>query len=382
MSPLDLPPLSLYVHIPWCQRKCPYCDFNSHEPRQGIPETEYVAALLNDLEQELHYAQDRELHSIFIGGGTPSLFSVQAITHLLNGIRERIALANGVEITLEANPGSAEAGKFSGFVAAGVNRISLGIQSLDDDLLLKLGRVHSRDEALSAINMLRALPLHSFNLDLMHGLPGQDLSRAREDLIEALDQQPPHLSWYQLTIEPNTAFYSHPPQLPDELILGDIQDSGETLLDSAGLHQYEVSAYARPGHACRHNLNYWEFGDYLGIGAGAHGKITLAGESAVLRTQKTRQPDDYLARTADQQGLTTRKVPESELAGEFMMNALRLHTGFSTELFSARTGLSIQSIEKQRHALISKGLLECEAGRIRATPLGRRYLDSVIAEFL
>ena len=382
MSAPDLPPLSLYVHIPWCQRKCPYCDFNSHEPRQGIPATEYVAALLNDLEQELHYAQDRELHSIFIGGGTPSLFSVQAITHLLNGIRERIALANDVEITLEANPGSAEAGKFSGFVEAGVNRISLGIQSLDDDLLLKLGRVHSRDEALSAINMLRALPLQSFNLDLMHGLPGQDLSRAREDLIEALDQQPPHLSWYQLTIEPNTAFYSHPPQLPDELILGDIQDSGETLLDSAGLHQYEVSAYARPGHACRHNLNYWEFGDYLGIGAGAHGKITLAGESAVLRTQKTRQPDDYLARTADQQGLTTRKVPESELAGEFMMNALRLHTGFSTELFSARTGLSIQSIEKQRHALISKGLLECDAGRIRATPLGRRYLDSVIAEFL
>ena len=381
MSVLQLPPLSLYIHIPWCQRKCPYCDFNSHQAGKEIPEGLYINALLADLDQDLALAQGRELISIFIGGGTPSLFSGEGIKHLLSEIRERLPFAEDCEITLEANPGSSEAEKFASFLEAGVNRISLGVQSLDDAVLESIGRVHNADEAMAAIELLHSLPLRSFNLDLMHGLPGQRPEQAGADLRRALSADPPHLSWYQLTIEPNTAFYSHPPALPGERILGEIQDQGEEILREAGLKQYEVSAYAKNGHHCRHNRNYWEFGDYLGIGAGAHGKISDVVNERVMRISKTRQPETYLQKSGA--GFTARihSIPERELAGEFMMNALRLVKGFEPGLFSKRTGMLFNDIRHQIDELETKGLMACEGNSIRPSELGRRYLDNLVSEF-
>ena len=379
---LCLPPLSLYIHIPWCQRKCPYCDFNSHQASREIPESAYVASLLQDLERDLCHVAGRPLQSIFIGGGTPSLFSAAAIETLLCGIRERLALAPDCEITLEANPGSAEAEKFSGFLAAGVNRISLGVQSLDNRLLQALGRVHSADEALAAIRLLASLPLQSFNLDLMHGLPDQTQTQARHDLRQALAAEPPHLSWYQLTIEPNTVYYTNPPALPTEKLLGDIQDRGEAQLARAGLQQYEVSAYARPGHQCRHNRNYWEFGDYLGIGAGAHGKVTLCNDHRIIRYSKTRLPADYLSRGNADFLAAKHDLTERQLAGEFMMNALRLNRGFNPASFASRTGIPLGRIEKTLERLINREMLEYRPDCLRPTPLGRRYLDTVVGEFL
>ena len=293
-SALQVPPLALYVHIPWCVQKCPYCDFNSHAQKQAIPEAEYVSALLDDLSADLAFVAGRTLSSIFIGGGTPSLFSAQAIGQLLAGIQERIPFDDNIEITLEANPGTVEAGRFAGYQSAGVNRFSIGVQSFNPLHLQKLGRIHDPAQAVAAAHQASALKLRSFNLDLMHGLPNQTLEQALDDLRQAIALAPPHLSWYQLTIEPNTAFGARPPRLPEDDTLWEIQEQGHELLLAAGYRQYEISAYAKPGFECQHNLNYWRFGDYLGIGCGAHGKLTDPASGAVQRRVKIKHPKGYL----------------------------------------------------------------------------------------
>lgn len=373
------PPLALYIHLPWCERKCPYCDFNSHEARV-IPQEAYVDALLRDLEGDLELARNRPVETLFIGGGTPSLFSPGAISRLLAGIGSLLQLSPDLEATMEANPGSAEAGKFAGFRAAGITRLSLGIQSFDDACLQALGRVHDSDQARAAIEYARAAGFASFNIDLMHGLPAQSAEAAAMDLRTALAFAPPHLSWYQLTIEPNTVFHKRPPQLPSEDALADIQQAGEALLAAAGYGQYEVSAYSRPGLRCRHNLNYWSFGDYLGIGAGAHGKITDA-DGRIQRYHKTRQPADYLAACSGTFTSGSRELERADIVGEFMLNALRLNEGFTRDLFEARTGLDFAVIEPQLLKLQERELIVCDHRGIRASALGRRFLDSVIAEF-
>ena len=383
----ELPPLSLYIHIPWCQRKCPYCDFNSHQQRDALPETAYIDALLQDLEQDLPLAQGRPLHSIFIGGGTPSLFSGRAIRTLLDGIRSRIAVPADTEITLEANPGSAEIQRFADYLEAGVNRLSLGIQSFDALLLQGLGRVHDSEQARAAVAMAEKLPLRSFNIDLMHGLPGQSLASSQADLASASASTAAHISWYQLTIEPNTAFYKRPPPLPVEDLLGDIQRRGEQWLSAAGYQAYEVSAWARAPAAnaaarCAHNLNYWRFGDYLGIGAGAHGKVTrLSPQPVCRRLAKRRQPDDYLRAGPGRHICEHRQLQQKDMVAEFMLNALRLHEGFHQDLFTRRTGLGLEALAPQLEQLQTRGLLAVNDGQIAASRQGRRFLDAVIAEF-
>ncbi len=378
MSALRLPPLSLYVHIPWCQRKCPYCDFNSHESKQDLPEQAYSNALKTDLQQSLHQVQGRELVSIFFGGGTPSRFSAAAIGEILSTISSLIPLKPEAEITLEANPASAEVEKFQGFAEAGVNRISLGVQSFDDTRLQALGRIHSSDDALAAIEITRGLGLQSFNIDLMHGLPGQHIEMANSDMRTGLAQRPPHLSWYQLTIEPNTVFHNTPPKLPAESVLADIQDQGEAQLERAGYQCYEVSAWSQPGYHCHHNLNYWRFGDYIGIGAGAHSKWTDLGAQQVLRSARTRQPEHYINQPT---AINLRVLDQKDLVGEYMMNALRLREGFDTGEFSARTGLPYACIEQTVTHLAGRDLLSMQGTQIKPGPLGWRYLDNVIGEF-
>ncbi len=291
---LQLPPLALYIHIPWCIQKCPYCDFNSHAVKQGIPEQEYISHLLADLRQDLGYVQGREISSIFIGGGTPSTFTGEGIQAILDGVRTELQLTNDCEITMEANPGTVEAARFSAYVAAGVTRFSIGVQSFQTEQLKALGRIHDCDEAIKAAQLAATLPLQSFNLDLMHGLPNQDVTGALADLQQAIDLKPPHLSWYQLTIEPNTAFASRPPVLPEDEALWDIQEQGHQLLQQHGYTQYEISAYSQPGLQCRHNLNYWRYGDYLGIGCGAHGKITVPETGQIIRPVKIKHPKGYM----------------------------------------------------------------------------------------
>lgn len=376
---LELPPLGLYIHLPWCERKCPYCDFNSHEI-SVVPQTAYVDALLVDFQQELLNIQGREISSVFIGGGTPSLFSADSIARLLQGIAAMATLATGVEITMEANPSSAEADKFLGFRQAGVTRLSLGIQSFDDTKLQALGRVHSSEQALAAIEFARAANFTSFNIDLMHGLPGQSAQDASTDLETAIACQPAHLSWYQLTIEPNTVFHKRPPLLPVEDALADIQEHGEQLLAQNGFSQYEVSAYSRAGFQCRHNHNYWSFGDYLAIGAGAHGKISFS-DGRILRYAKTRAPADYLGAANSQHPATSKYIATQDLAGEFMLNALRLNSGFSIDTFASRTGLEAAALEPLLGQLIDRELLQQDSAGVRTTPLGRRFLDTVVAEF-
>ncbi len=376
---LQLPPLGLYVHLPWCERKCPYCDFNSHETRE-LPEARYLEALLTDLESDLDLAQGRQLSSIFIGGGTPSLFSVATIAALLERVNQRLPLTGDAEITLEANPGSAEASRFRGLRAAGINRLSLGIQSFGDEQLKALGRVHDRRQALAAVDMARSAGFDNLNLDLMHGLPGQTPTLAQHDLDQAIALQPEHLSWYQLTIEANTLFHKRPPTLPVEDALADIQDLGEGLLAAAGYRQYEVSAYARSNNHCTHNLNYWHFGDYLGIGAGAHGKITLPSEQRIQRYWKTRQPEAYMAAIRATAG--QRDLGRDERPGEFCLNALRLNEGFSPEQFTATTGLALDALEPQLERLVDSGLLLTSKDNIKASELGRRFLNDVIGAFL
>lgn len=376
----SLPPLALYVHIPWCVKKCPYCDFNSHAAGPNLPEQDYVAALLADLEQELPAVQGRPLSSIFIGGGTPSLFSASAIGQLLEGVAQRISFAPEIEITLEANPGTFEQNKFTAYRALGINRLSIGIQSFQDDKLKALGRIHGAEEALRAAEMARKAGFDNFNLDLMHGLPGQSLSDALFDLQTAMAQQPTHLSWYQLTIEPNTHYYSAPPQLPEDELLWDIQETGQALLADAGFMQYEVSAYAQPGRQARHNLNYWQFGDFIGIGAGAHGKLSTP-DGLIYRNWKTRLPKDYLnkdkAFNAGQ-----RLLSADELPFEFLMNALRLNEGVPAALFSQRTGLSLQAISQARLVAEQRGLLLEDSSRLCASEPGRLFLNDLLQLFL
>ena len=387
MNSLHLPPLSLYVHIPWCVRKCPYCDFNSHTNNgNALPEADYVDALLADLATEAssEKRQGRQLISIFFGGGTPSLFSAAAIARILEGAERLIGFAPAVEITLEANPGTVEQQKFTGFRKAGVNRLSIGIQSFNDTHLKRLGRIHNGTEALTAIHTARQAGFDNINLDLMHGLPEQTPEQAIADLQQAMDFQPEHLSWYQLTIEPNTAFHNQPPVLPIESTLERIQGQGHKLLAKAGFFAYEISAYARPQRLSQHNCNYWQFGDYLGIGAGAHGKITDLNEQKILRTRKTRQPSDYLSRLptgsdflAEQFSLDSKELPL-----EFLMNALRLKQGVPTTLFTERTGMSLTTITAHWQSLEARHLVEpLSTGWLRCTAFGHRFLNSILSEF-
>jgi putative oxygen-independent coproporphyrinogen III oxidase len=378
-----LPPLALYVHIPWCVRKCPYCDFNSHQPDAGtasIPEVQYTQALIDDLTQEAGAVQGRTISSIFFGGGTPSLFKPSSFDRLLTHIDNQIGIDSNAEITLEANPGTAEQDKFSGFRQSGINRLSIGIQSFNDQQLSRLGRIHKATESLSAITMARQAGFDNINLDLMHGLPQQTSDDAKQDLITAINCQPEHISWYQLTIETNTEFYNNPPTLPIEDELADIQFAGEQLLTDNGFQQYEVSAYAQPDRRSQHNLNYWRFGDYLGIGAGAHSKITQANSSQILRRQKTRLPQHYLDSTKDFCSQSS-AIKAEDLSLEFMMNALRLNDGINTELFTNRTGLPISVIADILSKLQQQQLLTTNTGLIRTTTRGRRYLNDVLAAF-
>jgi putative oxygen-independent coproporphyrinogen III oxidase len=371
-----LPPLALYVHIPWCVRKCPYCDFNSHERSGLLPEKDYVEALFRDVEASLPRIWGRRVISVFIGGGTPSLFSPESIDAVLSGVRARLTLEPDAEITLEANPGTVEAARLRGFRSAGVNRISLGIQSFDERMLAALGRIHSADEARRAIDAALA-SFDNVNIDLMYGLPSQTPAMARADLEEALRFGVPHVSAYQLTIEPNTVFWSKPPVLPEHDLAADMQLAAEEALQGAGYEHYETSAFARPGRRCRHNLNYWQFGDYLGIGAGAHGKISFP--DRVTRHARVKQPSEYLKPDARVEEKT---VPPSELAFEFMLNALRLVEGFEVALFSQRTGLPVHLIEGRLGEAESRKLLSRDWKRIQPTERGRHFLNELLEGFL
>ena len=377
---IDAIPVALYVHFPWCERKCPYCDFNSHEQFKPAEQSDYIDALLNDLKQQLGSLYQRPLHSIFLGGGTPSLFSGDSIERLLDAIDKRWGIGRDVEVTMEANPGSAEADRFRSYRNAGVNRLSLGIQSFANRHLKALGRIHDRDQAIRAIEAAR-LNFDRINLDIMHGLSGQTTAEALDDLAMAVDRAEGHISWYQLTIERNTAFWSKPPSLPGDDSLADIQDAGEAYLRESGFDQYEVSAWARPGQQSRHNLNYWTFGDYLGIGAGAHGKITRPG-GEVIRTQRSRLPKDYMAAIADNKPPLQQVIPGDQLPVEFMLNALRLRAGVNEQLYRARTGLDATGIAGIRSELVSEGLLSDAPDRLAVTPLGFRFLDDVVARFM
>ncbi|WP_456270238.1 radical SAM family heme chaperone HemW [Kushneria sp. AK178] len=378
----SLPPLALYIHVPWCVRKCPYCDFNSHTLTQALPEQTYIDALLADLDAELDNVQGRTLSSIFIGGGTPSLISGAGYQRLLAGIRSRLTLTGDIEITLEANPGTFERERFRDFRRAGINRLSVGVQSFDNDALARLGRIHDATEAVKAIATAREVGFDELNIDLMHGLPGQTLDMALADIDQALALAPTHLSWYQLTLEPNTAFYSRPPELPEEDVLADIQDAGQARLEAAGFQAYEISAWSPPGHEARHNLNYWRFGDYLGIGAGAHGKISRPdGEGLVIeRRWKTRQPETYLARHGDPRGFAagTRQLSREERGLEFLMNALRLSDGVPSEFWQRHTGLDEARLDAHTRAAIARELMFETHSRIQATPLGRLFLNDLL----
>ena len=381
MAPIAIP-LSVYIHIPWCVRKCPYCDFNSHNAPQSLPQREYVDALLADLDQDLALARGRTLQSIFFGGGTPSLFAPDQIARILDGVAQRLAFAPGIEITLETNPGTVEHGPFAGYRNAGVNRISFGVQSFDDAALKRIGRIHDAAQAERAVKQAQDADITNLNLDLMYALPQQTLDGALRDVDIALSLQPPHLSHYQLTLEPNTQFAANPPPLPDDDCAWDMQEACQARLAAAGLAQYEVSAYARAGRQCAHNLNYWNFGDYLGIGAGAHAK--LSGEDgSVHRRWKLRAPKGYLEYAGTPRGVGGDDVVmKDQLPFEFMLNALRLNAGFAFADFEVRTGLPRSTIAAQLAAAQTRGWLEVEDERIRATELGWRFLNDVIASFL
>ncbi len=373
------PPIALYVHFPWCVQKCPYCDFNSHTLRNALPEHAYIQHLLDDLNEDAIWLKDREISSIFIGGGTPSLISADGIASLLHGVRQRVALSANAEITLEANPGAAEAQRFLGYVQAGVNRISIGVQSFQAVHLQHLGRIHSQHEAVAAVDFARQAGLSQFNLDLMHGLPEQTVSNALDDLTSAIALSPPHLSWYQLTIEPNTPFYSKPPQLPDDDILWEIQTAGDTLLAQAGYLQYEISAYAKEGMQCQHNLNYWRYGDYLGIGCGAHGKITLADEGRIIRTVKTKHPRGYMDLTRTYRDSLT-SVALEDRPFEFFMNYFRLLEPCPKEDFTAFTGCQFDAaLAAHFKRFEDQSLLIDGPDSWSLTAKGRRYLNSILA---
>lgn len=375
---LNLPPLSLYIHIPWCVQKCPYCDFNSHALKGDVPHEEYVNHLLADLDLDAAYTGGREIGTIFIGGGTPSLLSAQAMQHLLDGVRARLPVSLTAEITMEANPGTVEADRFHGYQQAGVNRISIGVQSFQPEKLVRLGRIHGAQEARRAAILAAGLGLRSFNLDLMHGLPDQTLAQALDDLRQAIQLAPPHLSWYQLTIEPNTLFGSRPPALPDDDALWDIYQQGNELLFAAGYRQYETSAYAKPGFQCRHNLNYWRFGDYLGIGCGAHGKLTQA-DGRVLRTVKVRHPRGYMQGKYLDKRYTVAPV---DLPFEFFMNRFRLLEPTPRLEYAAFTGLDESTARAALDNALAGGYITESASHWQVTEKGKLFLNPLLELFM
>ncbi|WP_372965083.1 radical SAM family heme chaperone HemW [Marinobacter sp.] len=372
------PPLSLYIHVPWCVRKCPYCDFNSHATRGDIPENAYLSALLEDIEHDVSFVRNRPIQSIFIGGGTPSLMTSSFYQKLLAALREKLTFSPEAEITLEANPGTLEEGRYEGFRQAGINRLSIGVQSFHPEHLQALGRIHDADAAHRAIESAKAAGFDNYNVDLMHGLPGQTPEQAIDDLKQALDHKPTHLSWYQLTIEPNTEFFSRPPHLPDDDKLWEIYRQGSEFLREQGFDDYEVSAWSQPGRESRHNLNYWRFGDYLALGAGAHGKVSLA-DGRIIRYWKTRQPEAYLNRIGSRTA-GNEEIEPQERPLEFMMNVLRLKQGVDEDLFTKRTGLPLSSVAVQLKQLRNQNLLV--TNRIQTTAQGQRYLNSLLEKFL
>jgi len=379
----EAPPLGVYIHIPWCVRKCPYCDFNSHEYSGPLPETACVDTLLRDLEADLPAIWGRGVASIFIGGGTPSLLSPEAVDRLLGGLRALLNPRPNTEVTLEANPGTAEAARFAELRSAGVNRLSIGVQSFRDDALQRLGRIHGRQEALAAVEAAHAAGFDRINLDLMHGLPGQTPADAAADLADAIDLETGHLSWYQLTLEPGTEFGRRPPRLPAEDDLAAIQEAGEARLAAAGFEHYEVSAFARPGRQCQHNLNYWLYGDYLGLGAGAHGKITDPVAGDIRRYWRLRRPQAWLDTGGGEAAVAGEHHPDRrEIAFEFLMNALRLADGFPSALFATRTGQPLTVVQETLQQAEADGLLYWDLERIRTTETGWRYLDDLLTRFL
>ncbi|MGV6807992.1 MAG: radical SAM family heme chaperone HemW, partial [bacterium] len=379
MTTSQLPPISLYVHIPWCVRKCPYCDFNSHQTDNALPEAEYVSALIEDLHEKSHLADGRKLQSVFFGGGTPSLFSGSTIAEVIEAASRIIGLKKDAEITLEANPGTVDIGHFINYANAGVNRLSLGAQSFSDRHLQALGRIHASADIHRAIEEIHRAGISNFNIDLMHGLPDQTPDGALDDLKTAIQAQPTHISWYQLTIEPNTVFYSRPPALPDDDSLSDIQEAGHALLQQHHFDQYEVSAYSRENHPSAHNLNYWQFGDYIGIGAGAHSKVTVKTDYStdnlqINRSANTRLPADYMHRDKPfHRGFTA--VPKTRLPMEFLMNALRLRAGCPGELFNQHTGLGLDVLRDRWDSLVDRGLVEPLGDCLKTTALGYRFLN-------
>ncbi|WP_126944404.1 radical SAM family heme chaperone HemW [Xanthomonas sp. BRIP62418] len=384
MPDLIPPPLSLYVHLPWCVRKCPYCDFNSHAAKGVLPFEDYVDALIRDLDADLPLVWGRVVHSVFFGGGTPSLFPPEAIDRFLQAAAARLRFAPNLEITLETNPGTAEHGRFDGYRAAGVNRLSFGVQTFDDVALQRLGRIHDSAQAERAIALAQDAGYDNFNIDLMYALPEQTLAQAERDLERAFALQPTHLSHYQLTLEPNTVFFARPPKgIPDDDTAWDIQEHCQRLLAEAGYAQYEVSAYARPGRQCAHNLNYWRFGDYLGIGAGAHGKISSGAEQHVLRRWKHKHPQSYLASAGSTASIGGDEiVPRERLPFEYMLNLLRLHEGFALRDFEVSTGLAASVIELPVARAIAQGWMTKQDGRVVPTELGRRFTNDVVELFL
>lgn len=374
-----LPPLSLYVHIPWCIQKCPYCDFNSHAIKETLPETSYVKALLEDLRCDVErFEIDRKIQSIFIGGGTPSLFSVASIATLLEGISRQLNLAENVEITLEANPGTFESAKFKAIREAGVNRLSIGIQSFDNTHLKSLGRIHDSAEAIRAAEIARCAGFDNFNLDLMFALPEQGIEQALNDVRTAIELSPSHISFYQLTLEPNTYFHHHPPPLPEDELVFAMQRACQQLLAEHGFWQYEISAYAREGSQCRHNLNYWRFGDYLGIGAGAHGKISRSLPNAIYRTTKTRNPGQYLEKAQ----ASSQPISMAELPLEFLMNHLRLRQGFTATAYEAATGQPLNKLEPSLSKAIEEKLLTRHRQHYQCSEQGWNFLDSLLEKFI
>jgi len=376
-----LPPLSLYIHLPWCVKKCPYCDFNSHTFESSLPEVEYVNALIEDLEYQLPSIWGRRIVSVFIGGGTPSLFSVESIQKIISTVRSHLNCLPNMEVTMEANPGTVEQEKFNGFYAAGINRLSIGVQSFDNEKLQALGRIHTAGEARNAVAVARKAGFKNINLDLMFGLPGQSVEQGLSDLQQSIDLKPQHISWYQLTIEPNTFFYSHPPLTPDDESVWELQQQGQKLLAEAGYHQYEISAYATTAHQCAHNLNYWRFGDYLALGAGAHGKITRADTGEIRRYWQSRKPADYMSAGASNKTSGSEILAEDQIIFEFMLNTLRLKQGFEISEFEQNTGLKSELILTRCEKAIKVGLLQRKENGFAASEQGYLFLNDLVNVF-